>query len=98
MSNYNMKIEQPAAQQRQPQRQQQQQQPISTQGIPGTSVQQMWHVLNFHEHRLVQLTDHLHPDGELLQQIKQLNLRVKSLEASLAKSKQSTNVSLSIGE
>uniref|UniRef100_A0A6C0EME2 Uncharacterized protein n=1 Tax=viral metagenome TaxID=1070528 RepID=A0A6C0EME2_9ZZZZ len=29
------------------------------QSIPGTSAQQMWHVLNFHEHRLLQLTQHL---------------------------------------
>jgi uncharacterized protein YlxW (UPF0749 family) len=29
------------------------------QSIPGTSTQQMWHVLNFHEHRLSQLTQHL---------------------------------------
>ena len=29
------------------------------QSIPGTSMQQMWHVLNFHEHRLLQLTQHL---------------------------------------
>ena len=29
------------------------------QSIPGTSMQQMWHVLNFHEQRLLQLTQHL---------------------------------------
>ena len=29
------------------------------QSIPGTSAQQMWHVLNFHEQRLQQLTQHL---------------------------------------
>ncbi len=29
------------------------------QSIPGTPMQQMWHVLNFHEHRLLQLTQHL---------------------------------------
>tara|TARA_R110002074_G_scaffold238490_1_gene410396 strand:- start:275 stop:445 length:171 start_codon:yes stop_codon:yes gene_type:complete len=29
------------------------------QSIPGTPAQQMWHVLNFHEQRLSQLTQHL---------------------------------------
>ena len=29
------------------------------QAVPGTPMQQMWHVLNFHEHRLMQLTQHL---------------------------------------
>lgn len=29
------------------------------QSIPGTPMQQMWHVLNFHEQRLLQLTQHL---------------------------------------
>ena len=29
------------------------------QSVPGTPMQQMWHVLNFHEHRLMQLTQHL---------------------------------------
>ena len=32
---------------------------IKGQSIPGTSTQQMWHVLNFHEQRLLQLTKHL---------------------------------------
>jgi len=30
---------------------------LSTQSIPGTPLQQMWHVLNFHEHRLVQMNE-----------------------------------------
>ena len=29
------------------------------QSVPGTPMQQMWHVLNFHEQRLMQLTQHL---------------------------------------
>ena len=29
------------------------------QAVPGTPMQQMWHVLNFHEQRLTQLTQHL---------------------------------------
>lgn len=29
------------------------------QTVPGTPMQQMWHVLNFHEQRLMQLTQHL---------------------------------------
>ena len=29
------------------------------QAVPGTPMQQMWHVLNFHEQRLMQLTQHL---------------------------------------
>jgi uncharacterized protein YdeI (YjbR/CyaY-like superfamily) len=32
---------------------------IKGQSIPGTSTQQMWHVLNFHEQRLSQLTQYL---------------------------------------
>ena len=35
------------------------------QSIPGTSMQQMWHVLNFHEHRLIQLTQHLQQQQQL---------------------------------
>jgi len=35
--------------------------PSNTTGqtIPGTPMQQMWHVLNFHEQRLMQLSNHL---------------------------------------
>ena len=32
---------------------------VKGQSIPGTPAQQMWHVLNFHEQRLQQLTQHL---------------------------------------
>ena len=32
---------------------------VKGQTVPGTPMQQMWHVLNFHEHRLMQLTQHL---------------------------------------
>ena len=32
---------------------------VKGQSIPGTPAQQMWHVLNFHEHRLLQLAQHL---------------------------------------
>jgi uncharacterized protein YlxW (UPF0749 family) len=32
---------------------------ITGQTIPGTPMQQMWHVLNFHEQRLMQLSNHL---------------------------------------
>ena len=28
--------------------------------VPGTPMQQMWHILNFHEERLKQLTQYLH--------------------------------------
>jgi len=34
------------------------------QSIPGTPMQQMWHVLNFHEQRLLQLTQHLQNQQE----------------------------------
>jgi hypothetical protein len=27
--------------------------------VPGTSIQQMWHVLNFHEQRFTQITQYL---------------------------------------
>jgi hypothetical protein len=30
------------------------------QTVPGTPMQQMWHILNFHEERLKQLSQHLH--------------------------------------
>ena len=30
------------------------------QTVPGTPMQQMWHILNFHEERLTQLAQHLH--------------------------------------
>jgi len=35
--------------------------PTNSQGqaVPGTPMQQMWHVLNFHEQRLQQMTQHL---------------------------------------
>jgi len=33
--------------------------PVS-QSIPGTPMQQMWHVLNFHEERLLQMAKYIH--------------------------------------
>ncbi len=33
--------------------------PVS-QSIPGTPMQQMWHVLNFHEERLLQMAQYIH--------------------------------------
>ena len=34
-------------------------QTLQPQSIPGTPLQQMWHILNFHETRLTQLTQFL---------------------------------------
>ena len=34
------------------------------QSIPGTPMQQMWHVLNFHEQRLMQVTQHLQKQSQ----------------------------------
>jgi hypothetical protein len=31
-----------------------------SQAIPGTPMQQMWHVLNFHEERLMQMAQYIH--------------------------------------
>jgi len=31
-----------------------------SQSIPGTPMQQMWHVLNFHEERLLQMAQYIH--------------------------------------
>jgi len=66
MSDYNRKIEQPSA----------------TQNIPGTTMQQMWHVLNFHEQRFVKLAELLQSSEEKRDlEIKELTERIKSLEA-----------------
>jgi cell shape-determining protein MreC len=66
MSSYNRKIEQSSV----------------VQNIPGTSMQQMWHVLNFHEHRLAQITAVLQNQEDIHEKLEQLKAKVASLEAS----------------
>jgi hypothetical protein len=67
MSSYNRKIEQSSV----------------VQNIPGTSMQQMWHVMNFHEQRFVKLAELLKSSEEKRDlEIKELTERIKSLEAS----------------
>jgi len=55
---------------------------VQSQGIPGTPMQQMWHVLNFHEHRLAQITAVLQNQEDIHEKLEQLKAKVASLEAS----------------
>ena len=74
-----------------------------SQTVPGTPMQQMWHVLNFHEHRLIQLTQniqqrqHQEENAELadvLEQLEQLKFRLDALEKK--KKSNTDNVTMSI--
>jgi hypothetical protein len=63
------------------------------QTVPGTPMQQMWQVLNFHEERLKQLTQHLLAHhATTSKQIETLTARVNTLES------ESKKVTLSIEE
>ena len=63
------------------------------QTVPGTPMQQMWHILNFHEERFKQLDKHLNMhDTSTYIQIETLTARVNSLES------ESKKVTLSIEE
>jgi len=54
---------------------------VQSQGIPGTPMQQMWHVLNFHEQRLAQITAILQSQEDVQAELEQLKEKVASLEA-----------------
>jgi hypothetical protein len=57
--------------------------------VPGTSIQQMWHVLNFHEQRFTQITQYL----QVMEQ------KIKVLEENVQpKNVQKETVTMSIGE
>ena len=73
------------------------------QTVPGTPMQQMWHVLNFHEHRLIQLTNVIQQRQQqegnvelasVLEQLEHLKSRIDTLEKNKKKS-QANNVTIS---
>jgi cell shape-determining protein MreC len=83
-----------------------------SQVVPGTSSQQMWQVLNFHEERFKQLTQYLSDPNSshntkqsgktefnmIMQQLEHLKARVSTLEAEKEQLKYPSNVTLSIEE
>ena len=83
------------------------------QTVPGTPMQQMWHILNFHEERLKQLTQHLNMQkstntnqksgAQHLAEYNTLLVQVVDLKTRVSileaeKVKYSSNVTLSIEE
>jgi hypothetical protein len=86
---------------------------VKGQTIPGTPMQQMWHILNFHEERLKQLSQHLNMQkstntnkksgAQHLAEYNTLLVQVGDLKARVGileaeKVKYSSNVTLSIEE
>ena len=83
-----------------------------SQVVPGTSAQQMWQVLNFHEERFKKLAQYLSDPHSphntkqsgntefnmVMQQLEHLKARVSTLEAEKEQLKYPSNVTLSIEE